>query len=399
MRVFALQVGLPAQPKTAAPGPPAAPPPPPKKRQMMPLVAGIVVALLLIAGAAWYFLAGQEQATVVANAPAHFSIVVLPFANLSNDPKQDYLADVLTDELTTYLSRIPSSFVIARSTALTYKGKATDVKQIGKDLDVRYALEGSVQPTDKRIRTNAQLIDTETGAHLWAEEFDTDKTDLLQTEDEIVTRLARTLEIQLTSRNILPSASVQDSNSGGNLEQRFTAANTTHDGCLTRQQAIEGVGLKGILRDFAAIDVARSGCVTLDQIRQFRLSSKFATANATHDGCLTRQQAIDGGMKQIARYFDEIDRSRRGCITLEQVQRFVPPEPVTANRFAAANTTHDGCLTHDQAVRGGFKSVVQNFSQIDKSERGCITLDQMRTFIEQPNMQRRPSTNEKGGLP
>ena len=104
---------------------------------------------------------------------------------------------MLTDELTTYISRIPGSFVIARNTAFTYKGKPTDVKEIGKDLGVRYALEGSVQPTDKRIRTNAQLIDTETGAHLWAEEFDTDKTDLLQTEDEIVTRLARTLQLQL----------------------------------------------------------------------------------------------------------------------------------------------------------------------------------------------------------
>jgi adenylate cyclase len=132
-----------------------------------------------------------------APAPKRLSIVVLPFQNLSGDPKRDYLADVLTDALTTYIARIPGSFVIARNTAFTYKGKPTDVKQIGKELGVRYALEGSVQPTDKRIRTNAQLIDTETGAHLWAEQFDTDKIDLLQTEDEIVTRLARTLQIQL----------------------------------------------------------------------------------------------------------------------------------------------------------------------------------------------------------
>jgi tetratricopeptide (TPR) repeat protein len=106
---------------------------------------------------------------------------------------------VLSDELTTYISRIPGSFVIARNTAFTYKGKPTDVKEIGKDLGVRYALEGSVQPTDKRIRTNAQLIDTETGAHLWAEEFDTDKADLLDTEDQIVTRLARSLDMTLTA--------------------------------------------------------------------------------------------------------------------------------------------------------------------------------------------------------
>jgi TolB-like protein/Tfp pilus assembly protein PilF len=142
---------------------------------------------------------GLRKAGLPEDEGPRLSIVVLPFSNLSGDASQDYLADVLTDELTTYISRIPDSFVIARNTAFTYKGKPTDVKQIGKDLGVRYALEGSVQPTDKRIRTNAQLIDTETGAHLWAEEFDTDKTDLLQTEDEIVTRLARTLDIQLTA--------------------------------------------------------------------------------------------------------------------------------------------------------------------------------------------------------
>jgi adenylate cyclase len=141
--------------------------------------------------------AGLPEDEKPAPTPKQLSIVVLPFQNLSGDPKQDYLADVLTDELTTYIARIPGSFVIARNTAFTYKNKPVDVKQIGKELGVRYALEGSVQPTDKRIRTNAQLIDTETGAHLWAEEFDTDKTDLLQTEDEIVTRLARTLQIQL----------------------------------------------------------------------------------------------------------------------------------------------------------------------------------------------------------
>ena len=141
---------------------------------------------------------GLSKAGLPDDEGPRLSIVVLPFQNLSGDTKQDYLADALTDAVTTYIARIPGSFVIARNTAFTFKGKPVDVKQVGKELGVRYALEGSIQPTDKRIRTNAQLIDTETGAHLWAEEFDTDKIDLLQTEDEIVTRLARTLQIQLT---------------------------------------------------------------------------------------------------------------------------------------------------------------------------------------------------------
>ena len=98
---------------------------------------------------------------------------MLPFANLVGDPAQDYLVDALTDELTTSLARIPDSFVIARNTAMTFKGKPVDAKAIGKDLGVRYVLEGSVQPSGDQVRVNAQLIDAGSGAHLWAEQFDT----------------------------------------------------------------------------------------------------------------------------------------------------------------------------------------------------------------------------------
>lgn len=128
-----------------------------------------------------------------------FSLVVLPFANLSGDPAQDYLADVITDGLTTNLSRIRDAFVIARSTASTYKGKAVDVRRIGQDLGVRYVLEGSEQHSDARVRVSAQLIDVETGAHLWADRFDADRADLLQMQDDIVTRLARALQIELAA--------------------------------------------------------------------------------------------------------------------------------------------------------------------------------------------------------
>ena len=126
------------------------------------------------------------------------SIVILPFANLSGDPAQDYLADALTDELTTSIARIPFTFVIARNTAFTFKGKLVDAKAIGKDLGVRYVLEGSVQPSSNQMRVNAQLIDADSGAHLWAEQFDTPRADLLQMQDEIVTHLARAMQLQLT---------------------------------------------------------------------------------------------------------------------------------------------------------------------------------------------------------
>ena len=125
------------------------------------------------------------------------SIVVLPFANLGGNPEQDYFVDGVTESLTTDLSRISGSFVIARNTAFTFKGKAVDVKRLGRDLSVRYVLEGSVQRGGNRLRVNAQLIDAETGNHLWAERFDKPVADLFDMQDEIVSRLANTLNAQL----------------------------------------------------------------------------------------------------------------------------------------------------------------------------------------------------------
>jgi TolB-like protein/Tfp pilus assembly protein PilF len=127
----------------------------------------------------------------------HLSIVVLPFTNLGGDPAQDYFVDGVTESLTTDLSRIAGSFVIARNTAFTFKGKPVDVRQIGRELNVRYVLEGSVQRGDNRFRLNAQLTDTETGSHVWAERFDKPSANLLDMQDEIVSRLANTLNAEL----------------------------------------------------------------------------------------------------------------------------------------------------------------------------------------------------------
>ena len=125
------------------------------------------------------------------------SIVVLPFANIGGDPEQDYFVDGVTESLTTDLSRISGAFVIARNTAFTFKGKALDVKQVGKELNVCYVLEGSVQRGGNRLRVNVQLIDAETGSHIWAERFDKPVADLFDMQDEIVSRLANTLDAQL----------------------------------------------------------------------------------------------------------------------------------------------------------------------------------------------------------
>jgi TolB-like protein/class 3 adenylate cyclase len=126
------------------------------------------------------------------------SILVLPFANLSNDPEQEYFADGLTDDLTTDLSRWTGSFVIARSTAFNYKGKEVDATQIGRKLHVRYVVEGSVRRSKNRVRVGVQLIETETGGHLWAERFDRDIADLLEMQDEITGRIALALHYKFT---------------------------------------------------------------------------------------------------------------------------------------------------------------------------------------------------------
>jgi TolB-like protein len=125
------------------------------------------------------------------------SLVVLPFANIGGDPEQDYFVDGVTESLTTDLSRISGSFVIAHNTALTFKGKPVDVKKLGHELNVRYILEGSVQRGGNRLRVNVQLIAAETGSHLWAERFDKPVADLFDMQDEIVSRLSNTLNAQL----------------------------------------------------------------------------------------------------------------------------------------------------------------------------------------------------------
>ena len=190
VRVYSLEIGVPAQAKPSEP-----------KRRLSPALAAALAALLIvIAGGAWWFLIANRPASVAANAPAEvarLSIVVLPFANLSGDPAQDYLVDALTDELTTSLARLRGAFVIARNTAMTFKGKPVDAKAIGKDLGVRYVLEGSVEPSGGQVRVNAQLIDASSGAHVWAQQFDTPRADLLQTQEAIVAHLAHAIDLPL----------------------------------------------------------------------------------------------------------------------------------------------------------------------------------------------------------
>ena len=193
VRVYSLEVGKPTQAKPVEPMKPLM-----RKKgpTFAPIIAGVVVLIAIAALGAWYLRAGQKLA-VVENTPADLSIVVLPFTNLSGDPSQDYFADGITENLTTDLSRIRNSFVISRNTAFTFKGKNIDSKEISKELGVRYVLEGSVQREQNHVRVNAQLIDGETGAHLWADRFEENLADVFKLQDQVVTRLADTLGYEL----------------------------------------------------------------------------------------------------------------------------------------------------------------------------------------------------------
>jgi TolB-like protein len=190
--------------------------PEPARRSIIPpraAIAACLLAAISLAIVAWWVWPKGNSPTVSIQAPAEaspqippavastpaprLSIVVLPFANLSNDPDQEYFADGITDDLTTDLSRISDSFVIARNTAFTYKGKAVDAKQIGRDLGIRYVVEGSVRRGGDQILVNVQLVDAESGAHVWAERFETDRRNLAEAQSEIPGRLARTLNVEL----------------------------------------------------------------------------------------------------------------------------------------------------------------------------------------------------------
>jgi class 3 adenylate cyclase/TolB-like protein len=160
--------------------------------------AAALAALLALIGAGggaayWRLRVGER-------APDHrLSIVVLPLVNLGNDPEQEYFAEAVTNDLTTDLSRIDDSFVIAPSTARTYKGMEQDPKRIGRELGVRYLLEGSLQRNEKQLRINAQLIDTRSGGAIWSDRFDGDWTKSIELQDLVTGRLARRLDLALTS--------------------------------------------------------------------------------------------------------------------------------------------------------------------------------------------------------
>jgi len=176
----------------------------PKGRRTLHALLALAIAAA-IGAIAWAWLGRTPPAPplpVAETAPAKpppLSIVVLPFNNIGGEPSEDFLADALTEDITTDLSRIVGSFVIARNTAFAYKGKAADVRTLGQELGVGYVLEGSIRRAGTRLRISVQLIDAETGAHLWAERFDTDRTNAEGVETLVTGRITTSLNQELVA--------------------------------------------------------------------------------------------------------------------------------------------------------------------------------------------------------
>jgi adenylate cyclase len=174
--------------------------------QRKPVLAGAVAVLVVIIGvAAWNFYwrapkiepASKERMAFAL--PDEPSIAVLPFVNMSGDPKQEFLSDGVTEDIITALSKVRHLFVISRQSTFSYKGKPVKVKQVSEELGVRYVLEGSVQRSADRIRINAQLIDALTGHHLWAERYDRDLASLFSLQDEITLKILTAIQVKLTA--------------------------------------------------------------------------------------------------------------------------------------------------------------------------------------------------------
>ena len=163
------------------------------KRWRLPAITAAAVMVLVVAGLAVWNFTIREPATEAAK----LSIVVLPFDNLSGDPEQAYFADAVTEDLINDLSRIRGAFVIARGTSFTYKGKAVNAKDVARELDVRYVLEGSARRAGDQVRVNAQLIDGETGAHIWSERFDREFKNVFALQSDITGRIAAVLRVEL----------------------------------------------------------------------------------------------------------------------------------------------------------------------------------------------------------
>jgi TolB-like protein/class 3 adenylate cyclase len=274
-----------------------------------------------------------EYAKTSAHSPPRLSIVVLPFTNLSGDPEQDYFIDGVTESLITDLSRIGGSFVIARSTAFTFKGKAVDVQKVGRELNVRYVLEGSVQRGGNRLRVNAQLIDVENANHLWAERFDKPIADLFDMQDEIVCRLANSLNAQLieaearrAARLLHPDAIELSFQGNWCFHKGFTAEHMAQAREFYERALILDPGNTEALVGIAAVDAASA---------TFFIVSDRAVRFAAAEAALIKALSISPQHARAHMYLGAVQCStRRAAQGIRECERALALDPNLADAHA-----------------------------------------------------------------
>ena len=218
-----------------------------KNQKKIVLTVTILLLAVLVVGV-WYFYDRRSSVEKISYPlPNKPSIAVLPFVNMSGDPKQEYFSDGLTDDIIAALSRIPKLFVIARNSTFTYKGKPVKVQQVGKELGVRYVLEGSVKKSEDKIRVTAQLIDSINGHHLWANQYERNLTDIFVIQDEITKKIITAMQVQLTEGDQARAIARGTDNLEAYLlvlkANDFNRRSTIEDNAMTRQLAKEAVDL------------------------------------------------------------------------------------------------------------------------------------------------------------
>ncbi|MBR0846290.1 winged helix-turn-helix domain-containing protein [Bradyrhizobium diazoefficiens] len=248
------------------------------------------------------------------------SLVVLPFANLSPDPAQDYFVDGVTESLTADLSRMAGIFVIGRNTAFTYRGRHVDLKQVGRELGVRYVLEGSVQRSASRMRINVQLIDAETGGHLWGERFDKEVADLFDMQDEIGARLANQLGTELVTVEASRAARAPHPDSMdlyfqgmAHLHRRTDPASLSQARAFFEQARRLDAGNVEAMVGMADVDIMRATSMLIDRKEPLRTVEEFLarilaqTPNHARAHCL--MGAVEIFTKRAATGIGECERA------------------------------------------------------------------------------------------
>jgi TolB-like protein len=292
----------------------------------------------------------ETAAAPVTGAPRaapRLSIVVLPFADLSEDPGQQYFADGMTDDLTTDLSRLSGMFVIARNTAFTYRDKPIGAKQIGHELGVRYVLEGSVRRLGNQIRINTQLIDSATGAHLWAERFDSTASDLLAVQNEITSRIAHTLHVELVGAEVARPIENSDATDYILRGRAASYKAPTRDSCAEAVSWFErALDLAPDSVDAQSLLASALACRALDRMTD-TIAGDFARAEA-----LARRVLAVSPRSSMAHYaYAQVLRaSRRNEQAIQEYQEALAFNPSWADALADLGMCKMWVGSHDEGI-------------------------------------------------